>query len=101
MWGQIYRKRYWSDEVFDVVEKLRAACEKEGIAPADAALRWCIHHSKMDAAHGDKLIIGASSMGHCRSNVAACKAGPLPPALLEIFDAGWAKHQAICPLYFR
>lgn len=101
MWGQKYRERYWKAEVFDVVDELAAVCKQHNISMAAAALRWCVHHSKMDATRGDKIIIGASSIDQCRANIAACKAGPLPEDFLPIFARGWAKHQAISPCYFR
>eukprot|EP00043_Microstomoeca_roanoka_P009300 m.88595 g.88595 ORF g.88595 m.88595 type:complete len:181 (-) comp14545_c1_seq3:553-1095(-) len=101
MWGMAYRQRYWKTEVFDAVEKIKSLCDQHSITAAEAALRWCVHHSKMSPEHGDKIIIGASSLDQCKANVAACRAGPLPDAIAQAFDEGWIKHQPISPLYFR
>jgi len=42
------------------------------------ALRWLIHHSKLNAERNDGIIIGASSLEHLRYNLTAVTEGPLP-----------------------
>jgi len=45
---------------------------------ADAAMRWCKHHSILDAAVGDGIIFGASSTSHAQHNIAAYLLQPRP-----------------------
>lgn len=81
--------------------ELKTACDAHGITCADAAHRWLANHSKMDAKHGDKIIIGASSLAHAKANLHACTQGPLPQNVLDLFDKGWQQHMPECPCYFR
>jgi aflatoxin B1 aldehyde reductase len=100
-WGVKYRERYWKKALFDTVAELKTACDKHDITCADAAHRWLVHHSKMDATQGDKVIIGASSLAHAKANLHACTQGPLPQDVLDLFDKGWQQHMPDCPCYFR
>eukprot|EP00055_Hartaetosiga_balthica_P001022 m.138054 g.138054 ORF g.138054 m.138054 type:complete len:319 (+) comp13018_c0_seq1:59-1015(+) len=101
LWGKIYRARFWKQQLFDTVDELQALCKKHNTSPAAASLRWIIHHSKMNAQKGDKVIIGASSLDYCKQNITACKEGPLPQEIVDVFDAGWKVHEPNCPCYFR
>lgn len=93
-----YRARYWNEANFAALALLRAACAANGIVVASAALRWLARHSKLDAARGDAIIVGATSGAHVESNVAACRnAEPLPPAVVAALDEAWrlaAPHTA-------
>ena len=78
------------------------ACEKRGVAPADASLRWLYRHSALDGAKGDAVIVGASSVSQLEANLAsAARAEPLPRDILDAFDAGWEKCRAASAPYFR
>jgi len=67
-----------------------------------ASLRWLLMHSKLDAAKGDGLLIGASSQAHLEENLAACQVQePLPEAVVAALDAAWSNCQADCPSYER
>jgi aflatoxin B1 aldehyde reductase len=84
----MYQDRYWKKENFDAVERLKSVCASHNIAPADAAHRWLVRHSQLDAAKGDGVIIGASKLSHLEQNVAACRrADPLPEAVLLEIEA--------------
>lgn len=76
-----YIKRYWKKPFFDVLDKLKANLDRiygEGkVSLVDAAIRWMYHHSQMDGAHGDAVIIGASSVKHLDENLKSTKHGPL------------------------
>ena len=41
---------------------IKVECDKAGIAPAAAAMRWMVQHSLLSGACGDKVIVGASRM---------------------------------------
>jgi len=82
-WGKIYRDRYMQEQQFAALDLVlaalasspagsagtaadgaKAASEASAapnptIDPAEAALRWCMHHAGLDATHGDAVIVGA------------------------------------------
>ncbi|MGI5186693.1 aldo/keto reductase family protein [Promicromonospora sp. CA-289599] len=84
--GKEYRSRYWNDAYLAGLDEVRQACRSGGIAPIEAALRWLVHHSRLDARSGDGIILGASSLGHLQQNLAAVEAGPLPGAVVTALD---------------
>ncbi len=56
-----YRDRFWKQENFAAIEVVRAAIaesefEGEKPTPTLAALRWIVHHSRLDGAKGGILI---------------------------------------------
>jgi len=81
----MYLDRYWKPEYFEAVECVKRACLRAGIAPADAAHRWLARHSKLNAALGDGIIIGASAATHVEQNVNACVSQEALPQ--EVLDA--------------
>jgi aflatoxin B1 aldehyde reductase len=58
---------------------------------AETALRWCVHHSKLNAADGGKdgVIIGASSIGQLENNITDLEKGPLPEDVVQALDEAW------------
>eukprot|EP01045_Picozoa_sp_COSAG04_P038011 COSAG04_NODE_9980_length_815_cov_0.927374_1_plen_145_part_00 len=84
-----YSSRYWKQQYFDALESLRTVCEAEGVPMAEAALRWCRHHSVLSPKHGDGFIIGASSLEHAVANLDAASKGPLPEAIVTAYDEAW------------
>mmetsp|Transcript_12292 Transcript_12292/g.18442 ORF Transcript_12292/g.18442 Transcript_12292/m.18442 type:complete len:347 (+) Transcript_12292:19-1059(+) len=111
-WGQKYRERYMQDVQFDAVELVQAACDQEGVAVANASLRWMIHHSKLSPQLGDGVIIGASNLDQFESNIIpfknddnerASEKGPLPSSVVEAYDRAWEiiRDAGVCPPYSR
>lgn len=103
-WDKIYRDRFWKEENFKALELVRAAVQAAyggTVTTSEAALRWMMHHSRMDGAKGDALILGASKMAHLQANMAACAQGPLEPAVVEAFEKGWEITRPVCIQYFR
>lgn len=99
--GQLYRKRYWNDTMFDALDIIREAAGKEGLTESECALRWLVHHSGLEAERADKIIIGASSEGHLRENLLDLEKGPLSKEILEALDKAWAKTKAVAGAYFH
>jgi aflatoxin B1 aldehyde reductase len=64
-------------------------------------MRWCKHHSILDAEVGDGIIFGASSTSHAQHNIAAYGAGPLPDSIVEAMDAAWEVARPDTESYFR
>jgi len=97
--AQRYKARFWHDGYFEAMAIVKAACDAEGVTPAQAALRWLVHHSGLRA--GDAVMVGASRSSHLQQNLDACASTPLPPALVSAFEQAWSCARPICPPYFR
>ncbi len=96
-----YLDRYWKQDYFEVLQELQVACADSGLKPVEVALRWLVHHSRLDADRGDAIILGASSTAHLVQNMAACDGRPLAPEIIEILDRGWEIIKPNCFSYFR
>lgn len=84
----MYRARYWNDEYFDALERLRPVAARHNLTEAECALRWLTHHSLLRREHGDAVIIGASSAEHLKSNLVDLEKGPLPDEVVGVLDEG-------------
>ena len=51
--GQKYRARFWKSAYFEAISLYKSICEKFGLSTVDVALRWIVHHSKLDFEKGD------------------------------------------------
>jgi len=87
--GKMYRKRYFNDAHWSALEELQAQAKKRNITMGEIALRWLSHHSRMDRARNDNVIIGASSLAHIESNLVALEQGPLDDELVALLDKTW------------
>ena len=96
-----YRKRYWNPLFFQALAELRPVCNSAGIPMNEAALRWLLHHSRLQAQSGDAVVLGVSSLEHLRADIPAWRAGPLPQAVTAAFEAAWEISRPVCPSYFR
>eukprot|EP00746_Dinoflagellata_sp_MGD_P137697 gnl/MRDRNA2_/MRDRNA2_71459_c0_seq1.p1 gnl/MRDRNA2_/MRDRNA2_71459_c0~~gnl/MRDRNA2_/MRDRNA2_71459_c0_seq1.p1 ORF type:complete len:397 (+),score=78.99 gnl/MRDRNA2_/MRDRNA2_71459_c0_seq1:74-1192(+) len=98
---KLYKARYGKQQLFEAISLLTEACKKAEISMDDAALRWVMYHSCLDATCGDGVIFGVSRMEHLQSNIASWQHGPLPKELVEACDAAWALAAPACESYFR
>jgi aflatoxin B1 aldehyde reductase len=85
--GKMYRARYWNDEFFGALDKLRDA--KGELRESEIALRWMMHHSQLKNEYGDKVIIGASSEKQLVQNLEDFEKGELGEDVLKALDQGW------------
>jgi aflatoxin B1 aldehyde reductase len=103
--NKMYRDRFWNERYFAAVDTICAACETNGVAPAEAALRWLYSHSRLDGAYGDGVILGASSAGHLEANLAAAEKAAngeaLPESVLEAIEAAFEVCAPVAPPYSR
>nr|XP_037851834.1 LOW QUALITY PROTEIN: aflatoxin B1 aldehyde reductase member 4-like [Chlorocebus sabaeus] len=103
-WAEIYRSRFWKENHFEgiaLVEKaLQAAYGASTPSTTSAALRWMYHHSQLQGAHGDAVILGMSSLEQLEQNLAAAEEGPLEPAVVDAFNQAWHLFAHECPNYF-
>ena len=90
-----------TEKQFEALDSILPACEASGIPPAEAALRWMIHHSPLDGAKGDAVIIGASKVGHFEENMKALAKGPLPEEIVSAFNNGWEVCREVAPMFSR
>jgi 1-deoxyxylulose-5-phosphate synthase len=79
-YGRLYQGRYWSDEVFRVVETLVTVSEQAGMTPAQAALSWVLQQDAVTSP-----IIGASRPDQLRDNVKALEK-QLPKEAIRLLD---------------
>jgi len=96
-----YEERYWKKDYFDVLQKLTRTCAEFGLTPTQAAMRWLVNHSLLDAEQGDGIILGATRLEHLTDNMAACDHILLDQSILDIFDQGWEVIKPNCFKYFR
>lgn len=98
--GQSYRKRYYRDEYFEALDKVRKASSDSGLTMGEIALRWMQHHSKLDTKqHGDAIIIGASSINHIDQNLTDFEKGPLPKEVVDAVNGAWELCKNNAPPY--
>ncbi len=96
-----YRKRYWKKSYFDAVDEIRKACELENIPMAEAAYRWLCHHSMLDSAKGDGILLGASRVEQMEQNMTAAQKGVLPQRIIDAMDDAWEVAKPDSPVYFK
>lgn len=96
-----YPSRYWKPEHFRVLKSFTSVCKEHGIKPAEAALRWLIHHSRLSEDANDAIILGASRFEHLKENLAACNNDVLPQDIVNSLNEGWETVRANCFKYFR
>ena len=99
--GRKYRGRFWNDTVFDALDLIREGAAKHQLTEAECALRWMVHHSKLDASKGDAIIVGASSVKHLEENLQDLEKVPLPTQVMESLDLAWAKTKGVVRNYFH
>lgn len=75
-----YRERYWADDKFAVVDKMKPLAADAGISMAQMAVAWTMANPAVTAP-----IVGASSPGQLDDAIAAAGA-PLDPALKAELD---------------
>lgn len=96
-----YRNRYWKQPFFEALELLTAACAAEEIPIVQAAFRWLVHHSQLEAGTGDGVVLGASSMTQLEQNLVAMEQEPLPVAVVDAFEDACSAARSESPPYFR
>jgi len=95
--GKMYRARYHHASLYKALGVLKE--ELGGIPPADAALRWLQHHSKLGKEDG--VIIGGSSLAQIEGNCKGSEGGPLPEKVVKALDEACIIFKPDCPPYYR
>ncbi|KAK3063996.1 hypothetical protein LTS18_011066, partial [Coniosporium uncinatum] len=100
--GKNYRGRYFKDATFDALRMIEPVAKKHDLTLLEVALRWCVHHSKLDIKGGnDGIIIGVSSMQQLEGNLRDLEKGPLPEEVLKVLDEAWLVCKATTPNYWH
>ncbi|XP_006866467.1 PREDICTED: aflatoxin B1 aldehyde reductase member 2-like [Chrysochloris asiatica] len=101
----VYQVSFWKEHHFKaiaLVEKaLQTAYGSSAPSMTSAALRWMYHHSQLQGAHRDAVILGMSSVEQLDQNLVATEEGSLKPAVVDAFDEAWRLVAHECPAYFR
>lgn len=94
--GSGYRKMYDKAVMHAAIEKLQHACKQHGVSLIEAALRWMLYHSALQA--NDGFILGASRIEQFQENMESLSKGPLVKELVELFEEAWKSVEAEAPL---
>jgi len=104
-WDKVYRDRYWKEEHFAAMEKLKELLSlhhpEEEVSLPKAALRWIYNHSLLDGSKGDCVILGASRIQQLQANLDPGVEDPLKEPVVKFFDDWWKSTKHLCPKYFR
>ncbi|KAF2169486.1 hypothetical protein M409DRAFT_20700 [Zasmidium cellare ATCC 36951] len=100
--GNMYRERYFKDANFEALKLVEPVAEKHKLTLPQIALRWVVHHSKLNVKNGnDGIVIGVSSFQQLEQNLDHLEEGELPSDVVEALDQAWLVTKATCPLYWR
>lgn len=84
---QQYQERYLHrDEMFDALDAITEAADAAGLTTLEAAVRWTQHHSAVDGALGDAVLIGVSRFEQLAPIMTASDNGPLPSPVVHAFE---------------
>ncbi|CAK7236133.1 hypothetical protein SCUCBS95973_009504 [Sporothrix curviconia] len=96
--GSIYRTLYNKPSYLASLATWEAAAKAEGVSAAELAYRWVAHHSILSAAHGDALLVGASSLEHFSKSAAWINKGKLSDAAVAAIEEVWQSVKGEGPL---
>ncbi|KAK9481543.1 NADP-dependent oxidoreductase domain-containing protein [Lipomyces starkeyi] len=99
--GGLIHQRHWNDPYFDALDIIRPAAKKCGLTEAECALRGLVHHSQLNKALGDAIIIGASSAAQLEQNLEDIEKGALPEDVVQALDNAWQHVRGVVPRYFH
>jgi aflatoxin B1 aldehyde reductase len=100
--GANYRSRYFRNYTFEALKIVQPVVEKHGLTLIETALRWVVHHSKLNIKNGnDGIIIGVSSLDQLKGNLTDLEKGPLPEEVVQALDQAWLVAKATAPDYWH
>jgi aryl-alcohol dehydrogenase-like predicted oxidoreductase len=94
--NKLYQDRYWHEQYFKAVERLRQIAQSAGRSLISLSLNWLLHHTASDV-----IILGASSLAQLNENLAAGAEGPLPEEVVKDCDQVWRDLRGPLPVYNR
>ena len=81
-----YAQRYWKDDNFDAVDKLKEIAAGLDISLLEMVFRWHISNPAIDS-----VIVGASKLEQVKQNIAIFDSEPLSTETMKQFDEVWDK----------
>jgi 1-deoxyxylulose-5-phosphate synthase len=94
--NKMYLDRYWHDQDFQAVERIREIAQAAGRSMVSLALNWILHHTPVDC-----VILGASRDAQLRENLKTLDDGPLSSDTIAACDEVWKHLRGITPQYNR
>ena len=80
--------RFYTDENFEAVERIRLACAEADISMVAATYAWLLNYSSLNEADG--VLLGASSVDQLDACLDACaNVVDLPDKVRDAFDGAW------------
>ena len=94
--GDNLREQYEKPGYNTALEQIHQVAGKYGITGHGIALRWVLHHSKLQGETGDGIVIGARTDEQLEETLKICEEGPLPKEILDLVERCWEdmKHEA-------
>lgn len=80
--SEMYRKRYWTPELFAAVERLQTVSADAGLSLVEAAYRWLLSKQSVDA-----VLVGGSRIEQLTQNLDYLERGPLAAEIVAALDA--------------
>ncbi len=94
--GEVYYERYWTDSIFEAVEKITEIAASAGISLTELAIRWCISQDQIDS-----ILIGASRTSQLAENITHLNKPKLSSDILAACDQVYNDLQGIGFKYNR
>ena len=80
--------RFYTDENFEAVERIRFACAEADVSMVAATYAWLLNYSALREADG--VLLGASSLEQLDACLDACaNVGDLPDNVRDAFEGAW------------
>lgn len=92
----MYRKRYWTPELFAAVERLHGVARAAGLSLIEASFRWLLSRGSVDA-----VLVGGSRLEQLQQNFDYLEKGPLDAQLAAELDEQTAPLFGAMPPYNR
>ncbi len=92
----MYRDRYWNEDQFAAVDRLREIAEGAGLTLIELAYRWVLGSDLADG-----MLLGASGLDQLRSNLSALRGPALSEDVRTACDDVWSDLQGAAPHYNR
>lgn len=72
-----------------------------GLNPLEVAMRWLVHHSKLNVKANDGIILGCSSLRQLKDNLDYLEKPPLPNELVDVLEQAWKVAKPDCDDYWQ
>lgn len=88
--GALYNKLYTDRAAtMAALEAWRGVAAAENVSGSEMAYRWAVHHSALDGARGDAVVVGARGAEQLRATLEAVGRGPLSEGAVAQIEEIW------------